>query len=73
MALATIAAARSGEREPSVRYTWTYVITAVVLLKQLPRIGLLPSRSSQACALLALRTGYRHSDISDAGAAVDHR
>ena len=57
MALATIAAARSGEREPSVRYTWTYVITAVVLLQQLPRIGLLPSRSSQACALLALRTG----------------
>ena len=50
MALATIAAAQSGEREPSVRYTWTYVITAVVLLKQLPRIGLLPSRSSQACA-----------------------
>ena len=50
MALATIAAARSREREPPVRYTWTYVITAVVLLKQLPRIGLLPGRSSQACA-----------------------
>ena len=56
MALATIAAGPVRKRGPPVRYTWTYVVTAVVLVEQLPRIGLLPSRSSQACALLALHT-----------------
>jgi hypothetical protein len=56
MALATIAAGQIRKRGPPVRYTWTYVVTAVVLVEQLPRIGLLPSRSSQACALLALHT-----------------
>ena len=56
MALATIAAGPVRKRGPPVRYTVTYVVTAVVLVEQLPRIGLLPSRSSQACALIALHT-----------------
>ena len=54
MAQVTIAAVSSRKRESPVRYAGTYVIAPIVLLKQLPRVHLLSSRSSQACALLAL-------------------
>ena len=85
MAQATIAAAvRCWKRESALRYAWTYVITPVVLLKQLPRVHLFSSRSSHASAPLALDLMGERSlactllalhirGVQVAGAAVDHR
>lgn len=85
MAQATIAAAvRCWKRESALRYAWTYVITPIVLLKQLPRLHLFSGRSSHPCALLALDLMVESSlacsllalhirGVQVAGAAVDHR